>query len=99
MSNTTLPYPIGTVTNKGTFLGMSQAFPNLGNYSQQVESGGRVLNTLCNPRVANQIAPEQEADRLTKIDAARERGFFGNAQLTIEGAEVLNVLHALAGKA
>ena len=41
----------------------------------------------------------QESDRLAKIDAARERGFFGNTQLTIEGPEVLNILRALAGKA
>jgi hypothetical protein len=99
MTATKLPYPIGTLTDKGFFLGMSTAFPKLGGYAQLVESEGRVSSTVCNPSIAKQITPEQESDRLTKIDAARERGFFGNTQLTVEGWEVLNVLHALAGKA
>jgi hypothetical protein len=97
MSN--LPYPIGALTDKGIFLGMSKAFPSLGRYWQSVESSGRVLSSLCNPSIAKQITHMQESDRLAKIDAARERGFFGNTQLTIEGPEVLNILRALAGKA
>jgi hypothetical protein len=99
MTTTNLPYPIGTLTDKGTFQGMSKAFPSLAVYSQSVETGGRVSSTVCNPCLAQEITPKQEADRLTKIDVARERGFFGNTQLTIEGSEVFNALRALAGKA
>jgi hypothetical protein len=99
MTTTNLPYPLGTLTSKGTFLGMSTAFPSLGSYAQLVERGGRVSSTVCNPRLAQEITPEQEADRLTKIDVARERGFFGSTQLTLQGAEALNTLRALAGQA
>jgi hypothetical protein len=97
MSN--LPYPIGTLTDKGFFLGMSTAFPKLGGYAQLVESEGRVSSTVCNPSIAKPITPAQESDRLTQIKDSRKRGFFGSTQLTVEGPEVLNLLRALAGKA
>jgi hypothetical protein len=94
MSITSLPYAIGTLTNKGTFLGMSEALPKLGRFSQNI--GERAVNTLCNPKLAKPITQEEENEHLVK--QSKSRGFFTGAQV-FEGNNAFEILRALAGKA
>ena len=90
MTTSTLPFPIGTLTNQGIFIGMQG---KLARFEKNI--GTRTTSVICSPKIAQVITQEQEDERLASEDACRARGFWGNATV-LRGDAALAALATLA---
>jgi len=90
MTTSALPFPIGTLTTQGIFIGMQG---KLARFEKNI--GAHTSPCLCSPKLAQVITQEQEDARLAAEDACRTRGFWGNATV-LRGDAALAALATLA---
>ena len=69
--------PIGTITNKGTYLGMEG---NLATFEQYIAEG-RMMITKCSPTVVRIISMEEENQRIADEHECRDLGIWYQAIL------------------
>ena len=69
--------PIGTMTNKGTYLGMDS---NLAMFEQYVAEG-RTMITKCSPTVVRIITQQEENQRIADEHECRDLGIWYQAIL------------------
>jgi hypothetical protein len=91
MTTSALPFPIGTLTTQGIFLGMQGKLARF----QKNNGQGSFSPCLCSPKLAQVITQEQEDARLASEDACRARGFWGNATV-LSGDAARSALATLA---
>ena len=68
---------VGTMTNKGTYLGMEG---NLATFEQYV-SEGRTTITKCSPRIVSVITQQEENQRIADEHECRDLGIWYQAIL------------------
>ena len=90
MTTSALPFPIGTLTTQGIFIGMQGKLARF-----EKNMGERSTSIICSPKLAQVITQEQEDARLAAEDACRTRGFWGNATV-LRGDAALAALATLA---